>query len=84
MAMHPEDLQHPREAGPLLTLVACARNDQHEGDSVWRLETTLNFAAESVVRTIGRRGPAGRQRLLGGTCQQCRDPTRCGPICGTD
>ncbi len=51
--MHPEDLQHPREAGPLLTLVACARNDQHEGDSVWRLETTLNFAAESVVRTIG-------------------------------
>lgn len=30
---------------PLLSLVLCSRNDQFQGDSLWRLATTLNHAA---------------------------------------
>jgi hypothetical protein len=33
---------------PLLTLVLCSRNDQYKGNSRWRLETTLNYAAQRV------------------------------------
>jgi hypothetical protein len=32
----------------LLTLVLCSRNDRHAGNSVWRLETTLNYVAHQL------------------------------------
>lgn len=40
-------------SAPRLSLVLCARNDQFQGDSLWRLETTLNFTARRAA-AIGR------------------------------
>lgn len=40
---------------PRLTLVLCSRNDQWQGNSLWRLETTLNYTASQVAE-IGRLG----------------------------
>lgn len=39
--------------GPLLSLVLCSRNDQFQGDSVWRLQTTLNHVAAQAA-ALGR------------------------------
>lgn len=33
---------------PLLTFVVSSRNDRYEGNSVWRLQTALNFLARNV------------------------------------
>ena len=33
----------------LLSLILCSRNDQFQGNSLWRLETTLNFAARQLA-----------------------------------
>ena len=33
----------------LLSLVLCSRNDQFQGNSLWRLETSLNFAARQIA-----------------------------------
>lgn len=41
------------EVAPRLTLVLCSRNDQWQGNSLWRLETTLNYTAAQVAG-IGR------------------------------
>lgn len=38
---------------PLLSLVLCSRNDSFQGDSLWRLATTLNHAARQAAR-LGR------------------------------
>jgi hypothetical protein len=38
---------------PRLSLVLCSRNDQWQGNSLWRLEVTLNFAARQAAE-IGR------------------------------
>jgi hypothetical protein len=40
-------------AAPRLTLVLCSRNDQWQGNSLWRLETTLNYTAMQAA-AIGR------------------------------
>jgi hypothetical protein len=32
----------------VLSLILCSRNDQHDGNSVWRLRTALNYLAQSV------------------------------------
>ena len=34
---------------PVLSLILCSRNDQYQGDSLWRLQTALNFLAENVL-----------------------------------
>lgn len=43
------------ERGVMLSLVIASRNDHHQGNSVLRLETALNFAGESVAEA-GRIG----------------------------
>ncbi|MCP4190007.1 MAG: hypothetical protein GY768_05200 [Planctomycetaceae bacterium] len=35
------------------SFIICSRNDQHGGNSLWRLETTLNFLAFSANKTVG-------------------------------
>ena len=37
---------------PRLSLILCARNDAYLGNSLWRLETTLNYTADRV-RALG-------------------------------
>jgi len=38
---------------PVLSLLCCSRNDQYMGNSLWRLQTALNFVAQSVFE-VGR------------------------------
>ncbi len=38
---------------PLLSLILCSRNDQFQGNSLWRLEMTLNYTAAKVAE-LGR------------------------------
>jgi hypothetical protein len=38
---------------PVLSLILCARNDQYQGNSLWRLQTALNYVAQSVHQ-LGR------------------------------
>lgn len=33
---------------PALSLILCSRNDQYMGNSLWRLQTTLNYVAQKV------------------------------------
>lgn len=37
------------ESPLLLSLILCSRNDRFQGNSLWRLETTLNFAARQLA-----------------------------------
>lgn len=39
--------------GPSLSLILCSRNDAYMGNSLWRLQTTLNHVADEVKR-LGR------------------------------
>jgi hypothetical protein len=34
---------------PFLTLILCSRNDQYHGNSLWRLQTALNYLARGVA-----------------------------------
>jgi hypothetical protein len=43
----------PTANAPRLSLVLCSRNDNFQGNSLWRLETTLNHAARQADR-LGR------------------------------
>jgi len=38
---------------PALSLILCSRNDEYMGNSLWRLETTLNYVGERVA-ALGR------------------------------
>lgn len=38
---------------PALSLILCSRNDQYMGNSLWRLQTALNYVAENV-QELGR------------------------------
>jgi hypothetical protein len=38
---------------PALSLVLCSRNDRYQGDSVWRLQTALDYAGRRVAE-LGR------------------------------
>jgi hypothetical protein len=38
---------------PVLSLILCSRNDQYMGNSLWRLQTTLNYTAQNVSE-LGR------------------------------
>src|SRR6266571_4324148 len=38
---------------PVLSLILCSRNDRYMGNSIWRLETTLNYVAKRV-HELGR------------------------------
>ena len=43
---------------PALSLILCSRNDQYMGNSRWRLQTSLNHAAQIIHemdRDFGRR-----------------------------
>jgi hypothetical protein len=42
--------QSPR---PALSLILCSRNDQYMGNSRWRLQTSLNYAAK-IAHEVGR------------------------------
>jgi hypothetical protein len=42
-----------RQKVPVLSLILCSRNDEYMGNSRWRLETTLNYAADQV-EALGR------------------------------
>jgi hypothetical protein len=33
---------------PIISLILCSRNDQYQGNSVWRLQTALNYVAQNV------------------------------------
>ena len=33
----------------VLSLILCSRNDNFQGNSLWRLQTTLNYLAESYI-----------------------------------
>lgn len=46
---HQLDHDTSSEHLPLLSLVLCSRNDQFQGNSLWRLETSLNFAARQLA-----------------------------------
>jgi hypothetical protein len=35
---------------PRLSLIACSRNDQWQGNSLWRLETTINYTALQAAK----------------------------------
>lgn len=35
---------------PVLSLILCARNDQYQGNSTWRLQTALNYVAQNVSK----------------------------------
>jgi hypothetical protein len=37
-----------RSKKPVLSLILCSRNDQYMGNSLWRLQTTLNYVAQKV------------------------------------
>ena len=41
------------EKTPRLSLIACSRNDNWQGNSLWRLQTALNYAALQVAK-LGR------------------------------
>ena len=43
----------PQAAFPQLSLILCSRNDRYMGDSLWRLNMTLNYTARKV-RELGR------------------------------
>ncbi len=38
---------------PILSLIACSRNDRYMGNSLWRLETTLNYLGQ-IVQELAR------------------------------
>jgi hypothetical protein len=38
---------------PILSLILCSRNDQYMGNSLWRLETSLNYVSDQA-RKLGR------------------------------
>ena len=44
----PGSMESDKSSAPLLSLVISSRNDQHEGNSVWWLQTTLNFVGRNV------------------------------------
>ena len=44
-----------RARKPILSLLACSRNDRYMGNPVWRLQTALNYLARSV-QEVGREG----------------------------
>ena len=51
------------QSQPLLSLILCSRNDRYMGNSLWRLETALNYVAGpgGGARTgTGRRSARGR------------------------
>jgi hypothetical protein len=49
----PNLTDQPDQPTPRLSLVLCSRNDQWQGNSLWRLEVTLNYTARQAAR-IGR------------------------------
>jgi hypothetical protein len=53
----------PTTNAPRLSLVLCSPNDNFQGDSLWRLETTLNHAA----RQAGRHGRLDDLDLVAGS-----------------
>jgi hypothetical protein len=53
MPDQPDLLEQADQPRPRLSLVLCSRNDQWQGNSLWRLEVTLNFTARQAAR-IGR------------------------------
>ena len=50
---HSNYSDQPRK--PRLSLIACSRNDQYMGNSLWRLQTALDDVAQSV-HAVGREG----------------------------
>jgi hypothetical protein len=38
---------------PALSIVLCSRNDHYQGNSLWRLETSLNYLAQNISK-LGR------------------------------
>ena len=47
-----EIYNQPTSSGwkPRLSLIVCSRNDQWQGNSLWRLQTTLNYAALQAAK----------------------------------
>src|ERR1700730_10004235 len=43
----------PLCGSPVLSLILCSRNDQYMGNSLWRLQTALNYVARNVEE-LGR------------------------------
>ncbi len=56
--MQTEKVQNSLPCQPvktILSLIACSRNDHYMGNSRWRLQTALNYVAQSV-QEVGREG----------------------------
>jgi hypothetical protein len=53
MLGEPSQTESNLSSSPALTLILCSRNDQYMGNSRWRLETALNYAAKAM-HEIGR------------------------------
>ena len=49
----PRPADQTRSGRCALSLIMCSRNDQYQGDSLWRLQTALNYAGRQV-RDLGR------------------------------
>ena len=47
----PSSLGHPRK--PTISLVLCSRGDEYQGNSLWRLQTALNYLGKTVYE-LGR------------------------------
>jgi hypothetical protein len=58
----------------LISFVLCSRNDQHQGDSLWRLGTALNYLARQLS-TIGRLDAAEIVVADWGSAEPLRDVT---------
>jgi hypothetical protein len=71
----------PRTAShdqPALSLILCSRNDSYMGNSLWRLETALDWAASALV-ALGRDGDAEVVVADWGSAQPLRDVVRLSP-----
>lgn len=58
----------------LITFVLCSRNDQFQGDSLWRLGTSLNYLARQLA-ALGRLGNAEVIVTDWGSVEPLRDAT---------
>ncbi len=52
-AVGSSEMRTSSDKRPRLSLIICSRNDQWQGNSLWRLETALNYTARQAAR-LGR------------------------------
>ncbi len=53
LGSHTESGDAGAASTPVLSLILCARNDLYQGNSLWRLQTALNYTGQSIQK-MGR------------------------------